>query len=196
MSLDLFAPSAPALRVARVALPLPIDRLFDYAIPAPLAPEVEVGRRVRVRAQRRSLVGVIVAVIDAAEAPEDAPRALRPLDQVLDPAPAIAPALVEILRDEADAVLCPLGLALAAALPPGSSPRPAPVFALAPRGREALRAGAARGEVQRLLERLQKGPRGAAALRRAGFAAAALAALVDQGLVERVAREPRRRGRR
>jgi primosomal protein N' (replication factor Y) len=194
MSLDLFAASAPPRRVARVALPLPIHRLFDYAVPAELAAEAEIGRRVRVRAQGRSLVGVIVAVTDAADAPEG--RALRPLDQVLDPAPAIAPALVEILREEADAVLCPLGLALAAALPPGSAPRPSAAFALTARGREALRAGAARGDVQRLLERLGKGPRGAPALRRAGFGPDALAALAAEGLVERVAREPRPRARR
>ncbi len=147
MSLDLFAASAPPRRVARVALPLPIDRLFDYAVPAALAPDVEVGRRVRVRAQRRSLVGVVVALSGGTDAPQGSARALRPIEQVLDPAPAIAPALLEILREEADAVLCPLGLALAAALPPGSGSRPGAAFALTPRGREALRAGAARGEL-------------------------------------------------
>ena len=193
MSLDLFAaPAAAPQRIARVALPLPIDQLFDYTIPAALAAEAEVGRRVRVRALRRSLVGVITALADA---PEDATRALRPLEKVLDPAPAISPALLEILRDEAEDVLCPLGLALAAALPPGSAPRPAATFALTPRGREALRSGAARGDVQRLLERLAKGARSAALLRRAGFAQGALGALVGEGLIEPGVREPSRRAR-
>jgi primosomal protein N' (replication factor Y) len=194
MSLDLFAPRpASASRVARVALPLPLDRLFDYEIPEALAAEAEVGRRVRVRAQRRSLVGVIAALADA---PEDAARALRPVERVLDSAPAIAPALLEILREEAEDVLCPLGLALAAALPPGSAPRTAPAFALTPRGREALRAGAARDETRRLLERLAKGPRGATQLRRGGFGPDALRTLAEQGLIEPFARETRRRPRR
>src|SRR3990172_624968 len=66
--------AARAERVARVALPLPVDRLFDYAIPAPLLAEAEVGRRVRVSVSQRALVGVIVALADA---PEDEARALR-----------------------------------------------------------------------------------------------------------------------
>jgi primosomal protein N' (replication factor Y) len=194
MSLPLFAAhDAAPLRVARVALPLPVDRLFDYSVPAELAAEAEVGRRVRVRAQRRSLAGVIVALVDG---PEGASAALQPLEKVLDPAPAISPALLEILREEAEDVLCPLGLALAAALPPGSAPRPAATFALTARGREALRAGAARGELQRLLERLAKGARGAALLRRSGFAPGTLASLAAEGLIEAGLREPQRRGRR
>jgi len=194
MSLDLFAaPAAAPPRVARVALPLPVDQLFDYSIPPELAAEALVGRRVRVRALRRSLVGIVTAV---AHAPEDATRALRPLEKVLDPAPAISPELLEILRDEAEEVLCPLGLALAAALPPGSAPRHATTFALTARGREALRAGAARGELQRLLERLAKGARGAALLQRAGFGRAALAGFAAEGLIEEGLREPRRRARR
>ena len=68
----------------------------------------------------RPLVGVIVALADAPEI--DEPK-LRPLDRVLDATPAIAPALLDILRDEAEEVLCPIGLALAAALPPSSLPK-------------------------------------------------------------------------
>jgi primosomal protein N' (replication factor Y) len=194
MSLDLFAapPAAPP-RVARVALPLPADRLFDYAIPAELASAAEVGCRVRVRAGRRPLVGVIAALADA---PEETGRRLRPLEKLLDPAPAIAPALLEVLRAEAEDALCPVGLALAAALPPGSAPRPVPAFGLTARGREALRSGAAQGEVRRLLERLAKGPRGAALLRRAGFAPEALRAFAAEGLVEPLSRDTRRRARR
>ena len=90
MSLDLFAAPAAASppRVAQVALPLPVDQLFDYAIPPELAAGALVGCRVRVRALRRSLVGIVTAV---APAPEDATRALRPLEKVIDPAPAISP---------------------------------------------------------------------------------------------------------
>jgi primosomal protein N' (replication factor Y) len=191
VSLDLFA--APAGRVARVALPLPVDRPFDYAIPAELAADAEVGRRARVPHGRRQLVGVIVELADA---PASEARALRPLAKILDATPALSPALLQILREEAEDVLCPLGLALAAALPPGSAPRTAGAFALTARGREALRSGAARGELARLLDRLAKGARGRATLVRAGFAPEALHQLAAEGLVEALARETRRRGPR
>ena len=194
MSLDLFAaPAAGPPRVARVALPVAVDRLFDYAVPPELAAEVEVGRRVRVKFLRRSLVGVVTALTDAPEAPS---RPLRPLEKVLDPAPAIAPALLDILREEAEHVLCPLGLALAAALPPGSLPRAASALAATARGREALRAGAAQGELRRLLERLAKGPRSAPILRRAGFSGETLRRFAEEGLIETLIREPRGRARR
>jgi primosomal protein N' (replication factor Y) len=193
MSLDLFAAAAGPPRVARVALPVAVDRLFDYAIPESLAADAEPGRRVRVKLLSRSLVGVITAL---AHAPDPPSRALRPLEKVLDPEPAIAPALLEILREEAEDVLCPLGLALAAALPPGSLPRSASAIAMTPLGREALRSGAASGELQRLLERLAKGPRSAPVLRRHAVSAQALRAATAEGLVERIAREPRPRARR
>jgi primosomal protein N' (replication factor Y) len=193
MSLPLFASFAPApSRVARVALPLPIDSLFDYAIPESLAAEAEPGRRVRVRTGSRALVGVIVAV---AEAPSDGSK-LRPLDRVLDASPAIAPALLDILRDEAAEVLCPVGLALAAALPPSSLPKLAKSWALTPLGREALRSGAARDAAKSLLERLAKGPRTEGVLRRAGIARESLDALAAEGLVESAVREPAKRARK
>ena len=46
--------------MARVALPVPIDELFDYAVPPALAAAAQPGCRVRVRLRRRPLVGVIV----------------------------------------------------------------------------------------------------------------------------------------
>jgi primosomal protein N' (replication factor Y) (superfamily II helicase) len=194
MSLPLFAAlaSAPS-RVARIALPVPVDSLFDYAVPEALAADAEPGRRVRVRMGSRALVGVIVALADAPEIEE---QKLRPIDRVLDATPALAPTLIDILREEAAEVLCPIGLALAAALPPSSLPKLAHTVALTARGREALRAGAARAEVAALLERLAKGPRTEAVLRRAGFAAGAIDALAEEGLVERVVREPAKRARK
>lgn len=179
--------------MARVALPLPVDALFDYAIPDACVADAEPGRRVRVGIGRRSLVGVIV---ELAGAPDPRTRALRPLDRVLDPSPAIAPTLIGILREEAAEVLCPIGLALAAAIPPGSVSRPTSTFALTARGREALRSGAAREDVARLLERLAKGPRSEPVLRRAGFAREAIRALANEGLLEAAAREPTRRTRK
>ena len=58
MGWDLFE-RAPS-HVVRVALPVPVDRLFDYEVPEDLAREAEVGRRVRVPFGGRRLTGVIV----------------------------------------------------------------------------------------------------------------------------------------
>jgi len=53
----------PAIARVCVDSPLPhLDRLFDYAIPAPLAPVVAVGSRVRVRFAGRLVHGVVCAI--------------------------------------------------------------------------------------------------------------------------------------
>jgi primosomal protein N' (replication factor Y) len=54
---------APAVARVCVDSPLPhLDRLFDYAIPAPLAPVVAAGSRVRVRFAGRLVHGVVCAL--------------------------------------------------------------------------------------------------------------------------------------
>ncbi|MDX1650625.1 MAG: hypothetical protein R3263_12305, partial [Myxococcota bacterium] len=226
MARDLFG--SPDGRVACVALPLPVDRLFDYAVPEALASQAPdlTGRRVRGRAGGRVLVGVVVEERSSGERQErssggaqtpsatrrhepgaegrqegssDArPRdGLRPLEAVLDAAPVLAPSLLGPLREEAREALCPLGLALAAAIPPGSAPRVERGLALGPRGTEALRHGAARGAAARVLEALADGPLPESELRRrlgrAAPDAAALARLERERLVVRtvVERGPR-----
>ena len=129
---DLFSP--PAAGIARVALPIPVDQLFDYAIPPTLAAEVGVGHRVRVPFETRRLTGVIVEI--AARPSRGARRRLRSIENVIDSEPVLSAPLITILREEAEAVLCPLGIALAAAIPSGTAPRAVRGMELTPRGRE------------------------------------------------------------
>jgi primosomal protein N' (replication factor Y) len=181
-----------AADIARVALPLPVDRLFDYAVPADLASQARVGCRVQVSAGGRPLVGLIAARPEAAEIAGE----LRPLDSVLDADPVLSPALIEVLAEEARAVLCPIGMALAAALPPGSAPRSSRGLALSARGRAALEHGAASPAAQAVLTALAKRNRTPAELlRSSGADAALLAALERDRLVEKavVERGPRAR---
>ncbi len=162
MSEPLFAP--PDGDVARVALPLPADELFEYAVPPQLAQRARPGCRARVRFRDRPLTGVIVERVRQ-------PRfegALLPIEQVVDPEPVLSEAMLAILREAAAEVLCPLGIALASALPSGSAPRVARGYALSTRGREALRAGAVRGQAARVLENLAAAARPRAGLRRLG----------------------------
>ncbi len=160
---NLFRIEAP--RVARVALPVPVNGLFDYAVPEALARDARVGCRVRVAVKKRRETGVIVAL---AEKPEREDFALSALEAVLDIEPALPPALLTAITEEAHAALCPIGIAVHTALPPGASPRAERALALTPRGREALRSGAARGDSAELLALLESAPRSPAWLARKG----------------------------
>jgi len=160
--MDLFAPAASG--VVRIALPVPEDRLFDYAVPTALAGEAEPGRRALVPFGGRRITGVIVERADAAR--PEARGKLRALEQIVDPEPVIASDLLAILRAEAEATLCPLGIALAAALPAGSAPRPIDLFECTERGRSALSSGAAPPALARVLAALTEGPLSRPALAR------------------------------
>ncbi len=181
MGWDLFE-SAPS-NVVRVALPVPVNQLFDYEVPEDLAREIEIGRRVQAPFQGRRLVGVIVASGPEQGTPER--RGLRKLEAILDPTPALPAPLLAALIEEAEALLCPVGLALAAALPPGAAPRSERGFALTARGRDA--AAHTQGAASAVLAALAAEPRGAAGLARtAGASPALLASLERERLIMRV----------
>jgi primosomal protein N' (replication factor Y) len=183
---DLFSPTSAG--IARVALPVPVDRLFDYAIPPAQAAMVGVGQRVRVPFESRSLTGVIVEL--AAQPSREARGRLRSIERVVDSEPVLPASLITILVEEAKAVLCPLGIALAAAIPAGSAPRALRGTGLTPRGRDALRLGAATGDALRVLRLLEEGPLASQTLRhRAGAAATALPLLEKDRLVAPVVLE-------
>ena len=184
MSEPLFADESG--EVARVALPVPVDRLFDYRIPEALAASARPGCRVRVRFRRRALTGIIVE----RAASSGFRGRLRPIERVEDAEPVMPSDQLAWLCEAAAEFLCPVGVALAAALPPRSAPRAARGYGLSARGREALRSGAVVGAARSVLERV--GGRGASAAwlrRRAGEvagpgdAAALLRELVRDGLL-------------
>ncbi len=180
MSQPLFSPAAD--EIVRVALPVPVDELFDYAVPADRVAQAAPGCRVRVRFRGRELTGVIVARSGGARAHPG----LRPIEKLLDTEPVLSSAMLSILREAANDVLCPLGIALRAALPSGSAPRSVHGYAITPRGTEALRTGVLGGTAQRLLEDLARRPRSAARSRRlAEDAAATLRDLERDGLLVR-----------
>jgi len=137
------------MRIVRVAVPLPVDEIFDYALDADA--DAEPGTRVLVECGGRRVTGVVVETRDS-RASE--PRDLRQVLRVIDGSPALPRALVEVLLDAAREALCPPGIALAAALPSGTSPRPVRRLALAPAGRRALERGEARGRLAELLRAL------------------------------------------
>ncbi len=174
-------------RVLRVALPVPLPRLFDYLGDGPVDAGW-IGCRVRVRLGPRILVGVVVDIgVDSGL------HALRGIEARLDAQALLEGELWESLQWAAHYYAHPLGEVLATAMPAwlrrrGTAPPRAEWLALTPDGREALalkvpRAGTAPA---RLFELLEAGAvareawsaspalaRAAQAWRRLGFIAAA-----------------------
>ncbi|MBJ6985056.1 primosomal protein N' [Luteimonas sp. MC1750] len=100
--------------VLRIALPLPLPRLFDYLAPGGGgAGPGDVGRRVRVPFGPRELVGVVAATGPA----DGAGSALREALDWLDPAPLLHGELLATAQWLARYLHAPLGEVLATALP-------------------------------------------------------------------------------
>ena len=154
--------------VLRVAIDAPLRQPFDY-LPPPGVPvgAVPLGVRVRVPVGRREAIGIVV---DHAEHTSINAAALKAVHQVLDAAPVLDPALLQLLRWTADYYHHPLGEVLAAALPKAlrsGAPAAARIehWRASDAGREALASGAAR-----------RAPRQQALLSLLAAAAAAVAA--------------------
>lgn len=101
------------MKVLRVALAVPLPKLFDYA--AHTASEADIGRRVIVPFGSRSVVGI---VIEVAGETAIAPDKLRAAGQILDDMPPLARDWLALARFVADYYQRPLGEVIHAALPP------------------------------------------------------------------------------
>lgn len=177
----------------RIALPVPIDRIFDYALPASCGAGPMVGRRARVSFGGQPLVGLVVPDDLRGEEVAVSERSLARVDELIDEEPVVSEELIRVLAEEARALFCPVGVALAHALPPGSTPRTARPYALTPLGARALAqgavgAGALGGDARPILTLLAERPTTATALVRAlpkVAVAKRLESLERDGLVER-----------
>jgi primosomal protein N' (replication factor Y) len=166
--------------IVRVALPLPVDELFEYAVPPELDERARPGCRVRVRVRDRLLTGVIV---ERTGHPQFQGR-LLPIESVVDLEPVLSNAMLEMLREAATEVLCSFGTALATALPAGSAPRSARGYEITSNGRAALAAGAVAESDRPLLRALDGQPRARTYLSKLG-SAKRLDAFERDGLVAR-----------
>lgn len=147
--------------VLRVALPVPLPRLFDYLPPAGERAAADwVGCRLRVPFGSRELVGVVVEVgLPAEDAPE-----LKAALARLDREPLLAGELFDSLRWAARYYHEPLGQVLATALPTalrGGQPLPdtcAFGWLLTEAGRAGLAGLRRNTRPRRIAERLAAGP--------------------------------------
>ena len=140
------APSSPA-RFVDVALPVPLDQAFTYAVPGDLEGQAELqpGVRVSVSWGRRRLTGVVTGLRDAP--PEDvAADKVKPVAAVLDAAPVVEESILALAAWAASYYQAPIGELMRCALPPG----PAGVGARPPRRAPATGLWHARPRVERL----------------------------------------------
>jgi len=103
-------PSAP---VVRVALDVPLYRLFDYL--APDASAADVGRRVRVPFGRRSVIGIVVSVLDAGASDVPAGQ-LKAIEAIL-PEPRLPADWFRLAEFCASYYQAPLGEVMLSTLP-------------------------------------------------------------------------------
>jgi primosomal protein N' (replication factor Y) len=187
--------AAAGMSIIRVALDVPVPKVFDYR--AAGATAADVGRRVLVPFNRARTVGVIVAITDATTIPAER---LKEAVRILRDLPPFAPEDLGLLRFASDYYHHPLGAVVLGALPTRLR-RPADAARPTGRGHFLLTpAGAALGDTafpsrahaqRRLLERLRRGALGSA---EAGSAfrqcRAALKRFLERGWVRLEPEEP------
>jgi primosomal protein N' (replication factor Y) len=157
------------MTIIRVALDVPVDKLFDYR--APQASTADIGCRVVVPFGRKNAVGVIVETAETSELPA---ARLKSAHEVLRDLPPFAAEDLKLMRFAADYYRHPLGAVVMGALPTRLR-RVAVAKHRDARGSYRLTAAGAalemselppRARAQRqLLERLKQGPLSAAEAR-------------------------------
>jgi primosomal protein N' (replication factor Y) len=100
------------MSIIRVALDVPVSKLFDYC--APDATAGDVGQRVQVPFNRRTAVGVIVELAHATAVPAER---LKTAVRILRDSPPLAADDLRLLRFSADYYHHPLGAVIMGALP-------------------------------------------------------------------------------
>lgn len=124
-----------------VALPVPLDRAFTYAVeqrtPA-------VGARVLVPFRNEKLAGIVLRVHDTPPEVE-----AKPLLNILDEESILSPQLLELAEWIAIYYIAPIGEVLRAMLPLMAEVRRHVLFRITDRGREALFLGAQEGSSRR-----------------------------------------------
>ena len=97
---------------ARIALPVPLHRYFDYVLPTSM--KVVVGARVLVPFGTQKRVGVVVDVVEQTDVPEEQ---LKPVLACLDDTSLFSPESWQFLSWSANYYHAPLGEVLSQALP-------------------------------------------------------------------------------
>ncbi|MDP9039526.1 MAG: primosomal protein N' [Acidobacteriota bacterium] len=128
---------------ADVALPVPLDRAFTYAVNG-TAPSV--GARVLVPFSGQKLMGVVTRVHD--DPPPEGVE-IKPIQQVLDPEPLLGDELLQLAGWIAQYYVAPRGEVLRAMLPLSAEVRRQFTYSITDAGRRVLYDGAEKGSSRR-----------------------------------------------
>ncbi|MBM3303434.1 MAG: hypothetical protein FJY85_26240, partial [Deltaproteobacteria bacterium] len=118
-------------RFVDVAIPLPVDGPFTYAVPEELWERVEIGRRVLVPFRNKIRAGFVVGLSGSIADREE----VKTVVDVPDEPPYLTGDLWRFLKWIAEYYLLRVGLVLRTALPSGSDRRSKPWAILTPEGR-------------------------------------------------------------
>ena len=171
------------MSVVRIAVPVPLQQAFDYAVPAD-CPAPAVGARVRVPFGNRTLVGVCIGAD-----PQDAYAEPKPLLEVLDERSILPGDVQRLAHWLADYYHYPLGEVFAALLPNAAlkgAPLRLRTEEIWRRNGRALPDLSRAARQRALLNFLDHngGWASGKAIRAAGFTSAMIAALVRKGAIE------------
>ena len=173
--------------ILRVAVPLPLRRLFDYLPPAgEQVTGFRPGCRIKAPFGSRTLIGYLLAKGSRSEISRGQ---LRPALGMIDSRPLFSPALLELLQWSADYYHHPVGEALAAAVP-ALLRRGAPLYdeVTVWSATAGSLPGRARRQRQLLEFIIQKGSITRSELDEAGFSLELLRQLARKGLVRKESR--------
>ncbi|MGA2434011.1 MAG: primosomal protein N', partial [Bryobacteraceae bacterium] len=126
------APVRPAY--CDVSLPVPLDRVFTYALPETLRHRVQPGCRLLVPFGARKLTGIVLAVHDRPAGGE-----VREALLLLTSEPALNEEMLALGKWIANYYCAPLGEVLRSMLPLPGELRHGKTYSLTDRGRDALR---------------------------------------------------------
>ncbi|EGU29642.1 primosome assembly protein PriA [Vibrio ichthyoenteri ATCC 700023] len=178
--------------IARVALPVPLDKQFDYLIPSHLFPII--GGRVSVPFGRQSLIGIVTELTNQSEFSHSQ---LKPIKQVLDQQPVWPESLYQLLKWCSQFYQHPLGDTLANAMPSALRKGKAADFStlvewqLTEQGKNQLMLGFGRAVKQeQAMRALQYGAVSHQQLLEQDINSTVLKNLVEKGWVESIEKKP------
>jgi primosomal protein N' (replication factor Y) len=101
-------------KFAEIAIALPIDRTFHYAIPEAAKDTIAIGKRVFVPFGNRTVVGYVVGFADEADF-----KGIKEISSVIDNEPVLSEEMLKLTCWIKDNYYCSWGLAIEAAVPSG-----------------------------------------------------------------------------
>ena len=146
--------SGPAgIRAVNVAVDLPVWKTFSYRMPDGLAPDMVLGRRVRVPFGKRTANGYAVGITIECEI-----EGLKDIAAILDAEPLFPMSMVSLFDWVSKFYLCPPGQVLSALLPPGLSPSTHRIARLTEKGKAILESKTKPSNEMEMLEWVGKNP--------------------------------------